>query len=278
MIQKFSYHTHTNFSDGSFPLSRMLEKAVELGWREIGVTDHLIIHENMNNSPVKKYFAERLNHFCFDNFNTAYEVISRNIESIRKQISQYSLKVYVGFEVDFFTYDGWLDRFLKLKECLDIDYLISGNHFLFDDSCQTLIHRKYLPQFVADEKEQNKWIARHFNTIARAADSGLFAFLAHIDSLKRSPECGEWGFQEERRQIIKALQDSHTACEVNTKGLCEGYGLYPSPWMLKEMCAAKIPVLISDDAHQPEKLGCGFEIAETTLANLNYKYRFQFGK
>lgn len=277
MIQNSSCHTHTNFSDGFVPLAQMLEKAVELGWYEIGITDHLIIHENMNNSPVKRYFAERLNHFCFDSFDNAFEVISRNIESIRRQLPIYPLKVYIGFEVDFFTYGGWLERFCKLKERLDIDYLISGNHFLFDESCQTLIHRKFLPQYVVDEKEQKQWIARHFNTIARAADSGLFAFLAHIDSLKRSPECGEWGFQEERRQIIKALKTSHTACEVNTKGLCESNGLYPSNWMFREMRNAKIPILISDVAHQPEKLGNDFQLAEETLACLGYTHRFQFG-
>ena len=51
-MQKFSYHTHTNFSDGSNSLEQMLEKAVSLGWSEIGISDHLIIHKDMKQSPV----------------------------------------------------------------------------------------------------------------------------------------------------------------------------------------------------------------------------------
>lgn len=40
---------------------------------------------------------------------------------------------------------------------------------------------------------------------------------------------------------------------------------------------AKIPILISDVAHQPEKLGNDFQLAEETLACLGYTHRFQFG-
>lgn len=275
-MQKFSYHTHTDFSDGQVPLAQMLEKAVELGWSEIGITDHAIIHENMQTFPEKEYFAPRYNRFCFDDFAKAYEILARNIESIRRQTPLFPLKVYVGFEVDFFTYDGWQEKLSALKERLDIDYLISGNHFLSDENCQILIRRDYLPQVTNGEADRKAWIARHFKTVARAAASGLFAFMAHIDAMRRLPDCGEDGFITERCTVIEAMKKSGTACEVNTKGLCKGYNLYPSAWTLSEMLKAKIPVVISDDAHRPEFLGRNFAEAENILAGMNYTYRFKF--
>ena len=50
-MQKFSYHVHTDFSDGKNSLEEVLDKAVSLGWEEIGISDHLIIHKDMKQSP-----------------------------------------------------------------------------------------------------------------------------------------------------------------------------------------------------------------------------------
>ena len=49
-MQNFSYHTHTVFSDGHNTIEEMLDRAEELGWREIGISDHLIVHKNITRS------------------------------------------------------------------------------------------------------------------------------------------------------------------------------------------------------------------------------------
>ena len=36
MIQNFSLHTHTTFSDGRNSISEMVEQAKKLGWKAIG--------------------------------------------------------------------------------------------------------------------------------------------------------------------------------------------------------------------------------------------------
>ena len=48
--QNFSYHTHTNFSDGKNTVLEMVKRAKELGFCELGISDHLSIHKNMQKS------------------------------------------------------------------------------------------------------------------------------------------------------------------------------------------------------------------------------------
>lgn len=50
-MQNFSYHTHTVFSDGHNTIEEMLDRAEELGWREIGISDHLIVHQKYYPQP-----------------------------------------------------------------------------------------------------------------------------------------------------------------------------------------------------------------------------------
>ncbi len=47
MIQNFSLHTHTTFSDGRNSISEMVEQAKKLGWKAIGISDHLTVHPSL---------------------------------------------------------------------------------------------------------------------------------------------------------------------------------------------------------------------------------------
>lgn len=40
----------------------------------------------------------------------------------------------MDFKVDYLPYDGWLEQFCQFKERLNIDYLISGNQYLSDET------------------------------------------------------------------------------------------------------------------------------------------------
>lgn len=50
-MQKFSYHNHTNFSDGKCSLEDMVAQAKAIGFCEMGISDHLIVHKNIEQSP-----------------------------------------------------------------------------------------------------------------------------------------------------------------------------------------------------------------------------------
>lgn len=274
MTQNFSYHTHTNFSDGKNTLEEMLNRAVELGWDEIGISDHLIVHKNIRNSR-SWYRWQTEPHIYHSDFAEVYEAFSRHAEHIRKTAEKYPLKVRVGAEVDFFTYAGWSESFAQLREKLDMDYCISGNHFLFmDDGCENLIDVKDIELLPLDIQETA--IRRHFKTIGQAAASGFFAFIAHLDYARKAAICQKGDFSEEKSELIKTLAAHNTATELSTKGLRKSDDFFPDSDMLKEIVANNIKLVISDDAHRVHELGFEFSKAEQVLSDLNYHNRWCF--
>lgn len=49
-MQKFSYHTHTNalgIFDGHHSAAEMIRRAEEIGYEEIGISNHLVYHPNL---------------------------------------------------------------------------------------------------------------------------------------------------------------------------------------------------------------------------------------
>lgn len=275
-MQNFSYHTHTTFSDGKNSVEEMLNRAVELEWDEIGISDHLIVHKNIRNSR-SWYRWQTEPHIYHSDFAETYETFARRSEYIRKAAENYPLKVRIGAEVDFFSYPGWDEAFSELYRKLDMDYCISGNHFLFmDDGCENIIDVKDIELLPLNF--QKKALSRHFKTIGQAAASGFFAFIAHLDYARKAVICQKGDFAEEKSEMIKILASNNVATELSTKGLRKGGDFFPDNEMLKEIIACNIKLVISDDAHRIHELGFEFDKAERILADLNYHNRWSFVK
>lgn len=258
-MQKFTYHCHTNFSDGRNTLEEMLDQAVKIGFDSIGISDHLIINDLV---PTNRTFAQAL------------PVLQNRIAEIRNTAKNYPLKVLVGFEIDYMPYPGWLDNFKKLKSQLDIDYLHTGNHYFLKDDCSKFISIYRSKEILSDTASLSKYFCRHFQTICQAVYSCQFDFLAHIDYARWSGLMKDSEYKDEIMNIVHALSETGTAVELNTKGLDSTGLFYPSVWILKELKAHKIPLVISDDAHHISQLGRYFKEAEDLLSDLGYSYRF----
>ncbi len=258
-MQKFTYHCHTAFSDGRNSLEEMLEQAVKIGFESIGISDHLIINDLI---PTNRTFAQAL------------PVLQQRIAEIRKVAKNYPLKVFVGFEVDYMPYPGWLDNFDKLKSQLDVDYLHTGNHYFMDTDCSRFISIYHSKEIFSDTSRLSEYFHRHFQTICQAVYSCRFDFLAHIDYARWSGLMKDGEYKDEIMNIVHALAETGTATELNTKGLDSTGSFYPSAWILKELKAHRVPIVISDDAHHISQLGRYFDKAEEILSDLNYTYRF----
>lgn len=277
-MQKFSYHTHTDFSDGSNTLKEMLDQAVKLGWEEIGISDHLIIHKNMKKSPSWQQLLGYTNGRIYrDDFKAAKEIFSRHAEEFRKFVKNYPLKVYLGYEVDYFPYDGWEEEFRDFIKELDYDYLVTGNHFLLTEDALTLVDIFRYDDLPNHDKTDTleKCLKRHYKTIEKAVRSGLFTFLAHMDYARKIEEHKKFPLIEERLNIVKALKETGVACELSTKGLRKIGDFYPQECIIKALIEAEVPIVISDDAHDIKQLGMDFDKAEETLRINDCKKRFK---
>ena len=275
-MQKFSYHTHTCFSDGKNTAEEMIQQAIDLGWEELGISEHLIVHKNIADSFSWYSWKKEPKIFHFD-FNSIYDSFAKHIEDVQEIAGKYNIKVRVGAEVDFFTYSGWFDEFMKFKERINLDYYISGNHFLFiDDECSNIIDIKDAAHL--DIKEQENCIRRHFKTLGEAAKSGVFSFIAHIDYIRKTQICGRFDFLEEKKELIKVFTETNTATEVSTKGLRKANDFYPNSDMIKQLMDNNIKLVISDDAHRVGELGYNFSDAEKVFSDNNYSNRWFFTK
>ncbi|MDO4161545.1 MAG: histidinol-phosphatase HisJ family protein [Pseudomonadota bacterium] len=278
-IQHCSYHSHTNFSDGANTLEEMVEKAKQIGFCELGISDHLIVHKNMSASLSAPMWYKRGHEHIYNNdFKKILPAYQKHCDEIRKFSRLSGFKIYVGFEVDFFTYAGWLDELRDFLSKLDYDYLISGNHMLFDEDCQQLFDLNDLPLLYPDVVQQEEFLRRHFQVINEAVKSGVFKFLAHLDYARKLGEaiCPADKFRQEKLQILDSLQKQNMPLEISTKGLRKIKDFYPCDWILTAAKERELKFVISDDAHAAAELGDRFNLAEEALRKHNIFNRLKF--
>lgn len=278
-IQDFSYHNHTTFSDGANTLEEMVDQAIKIGYTEMGISDHLIVHKNIDQSlswPIMTY--KSCSDIYLKDFKSNLSSYQKHCDKIRKMSKEKGIKLYVGFEVDFFTYDGWLEELKEFLSQLDYDYLVSGNHFFSSENGEEvfLIH-KSTPQLISQERLM-ELIKIHFNNICKSIDSGLYAFVAHLDYVRK---VGDQYFSAQRYwddicAVLAVLQKHGIATEISTKGLRKSGDYYPSVMILQEIAKRNIKMVISDDAHRIEELGYDFAKAEECLEKYGISNRLRF--
>lgn len=274
-MQKFSYHTHTDFSDGHNTPEEMLQQAADLGWEEIGISDHLIVHKNIRQSFSWPRWerTDKIEIFHAD-FSEAADGFCRHADHLRKLARRYNLKVRVGAEVDFFDYDGWAEEFAAFRHRVGLDYCISGNHFLPLNNGKQILDAK--DSAMLDQNALQAALRLHFATVTAAACSGMFAFIAHLDYLRKIPQWAEQAFAAEKTAVTAALAKSAVGTELSSKGIRKQGYFYPEENWLKQIIEADIPLVISDDAHRIEELGFEFDKAEALLQQLGCHKRWRF--
>lgn len=271
-MQKFTYHCHTNslqIFDGRNSVEEMVARAEQLGFEAIGISNHLICHPAIG--MIDKYAP-----MYFRDYKEAEEAYKRVSEEVRTVSLKHKIKVLVGFEVDYFKDALWENFFERLRQTLDADYYIGASHFIYNSDYSAVNKIAYLrtrPQTLDTDTITNG-LHNHWGNIIAAVNSGYFDFMAHLDLIRDKGFCLGTEWEEPRWQVIEALDKTKTAFELSTKGLRNGTEMYPTHWMVKELCRRQVPVLISDDAHNTESLGENFSVAESLLQDLNYTTRF----
>ncbi len=278
-VQNYSYHNHTDFSDGIDSLIAMVKRAKEIGFAELGISDHLIVHKNMYQSPSWADMQQKSAAYIYNaDFKSILDKYRYHCDEIRRLSRSENFKLYIGFEVDYFTYDGWEEEFKWFVSQLDYDYLQSGNHFFCNESCEKIINMANFLLLCQDNQLQYKYIAQHFSILKKAVESRMFKFLAHFDYLKRF--CGNAYrfdlFKNDIAVVLDGLQQTQTALEVSTKGLRKAGELYPGAEILQETAKRDIAVIINDDAHCAAELGMSFDKAEAELVKYGITKRLKF--
>ncbi|MBE6451948.1 MAG: histidinol-phosphatase HisJ family protein [Alphaproteobacteria bacterium] len=259
-MQKYTYHTHNNFDgvfDGRSTCEEMISKACELGFEQIGVSNHLVYHQNV---PL----GHRM---FFNDFKRALDVYKRSYDEIERVSSLYNINVLKGFEVDFFPSKEWRNSFEIFIKELKPDYLIGSTHFIrdkYEHNMYNIYHLDSLPANITKE-DLNELLLNYWNNIIESVKSGYFNFIAHMDYCTQFDLCIDEKWNDIKYKLIDTLKEYNQAFEINTSGIRRIGRPFPDRWIIDDLIKSKVPVLISDDAHSTDILGCGFDIAEDYL-------------
>lgn len=245
------YHLHTplcRHATGS--PSTYARHAVSVGLNEIGFSDH---------SPMARD--------DFDDWRMRLNQLDEYVESVRQARADVpQLQIRLALEVDYLP--GQEDWIRDLASRHPWDYLIGSVHYISNGWDIDNPHKISLWQ---TRPTQEVW-AEYFDSLTRAAASGLFDIIGHIDLPKK------FGFIPDQdptplvRPVLKAAAQAGCAIELNTAGLRkECREIYPSHHILRLAREAGVPITFGSDAHAPEEVGLNFPEALQLARDTGYQ-------
>ncbi|GIP32790.1 histidinol-phosphatase [Paenibacillus sp. J2TS4] len=259
-------------------LSHYFRIGTERGIQRFGMVDHLYrftefrsYYENhmiLDHTPLGRMQRYWLDRVCVGS-------IQPFIQSVHAAKDR-GVPVSLGIEADYFP--GGEDELRGLLARYELDYVIGSVHFLdgwgFDN-----------PE-TQDRFQGQDLVSLYellFETVKKAAASGMFHIIAHLDNLKvfgyRPDEALLLPMYEE---VAAALKRADVATEINT-GLAYRYPVKeacPSPGFLQVLCKHGVPITMSSDAHFPDDIGTMLDEAAERLLAAGYTeiVYFQAGK
>ena len=258
-MQNFSLHTHTIGFDGQNTEAEMLAQAKNLGWKQLGFSNHFIVHPKIKEAPMYAYALkggyQNIYSSSFDEVIAKFEKHYQIIDSLQKQTN---IRIFKGMEVDFFADCHWLENFSKAVTHLKPDYLIGSAHFV--EHKGTLYNSHDLKS--APKIEQNQLLHRYWQNQRAAAQSGLFTIMAHLDLMKKVGLGQEEQWIEEEQKNINIIKKQSLIVELNSSYFKFKDEPYPSPRIMEMLAQQHIPVILSDDAHASAQLGQYFPQTE----------------
>ncbi|MES2571290.1 MAG: histidinol-phosphatase, partial [Verrucomicrobiota bacterium] len=242
------YHLHTPLCAhaSGWPVE-FAERALQLGFKEIGFADH---------NPMPEYF---------DDWRMSLAELPRYLDAVAEARARFpELVIRLGLECDYLPgREAWIEELATLAEW---DFLIGSVHYLPEG--WEVDHPKYIGRHAG--ASEPIWES-YWTTYTECIRSGLFDFVAHPDLPKKFNYRPEGDLRRFYEPAIEALRDTGIAFEINTAGLRkECRELYPEASFVRMAHAAGIPLLINSDAHAVDELGAGFDQAAALAIAAGY--------
>src|ERR1700742_2572047 len=174
----------------------------------------------------------------------------------------------LGVECDFVP--GAEGRTAAMLEARDFDYVVGSVHFVGEGDA-AVDHDGFDVWETLDGDPEVIW-ERYFDHFDRCARSGLFDILAHPDLVKvwgSGRPLPEGDLRRFYEPAVEAIVAGGSAVELSTAGLRKPVGeLYPARQFAELVVEAGVPFALSSDAHLPEQVGFGYDLAVEFLDEL----------
>jgi histidinol-phosphatase (PHP family) len=237
------YHVHVvahgEYSFSQERVNEFLDRAVERGIQEIGLSDH-------------DQYADQIDIELFKKIQTAH----RNNIDIR-----------LGLEVDYIP--GREEQIQEIIHRKEYDYIIGSVHFIdgwgFD-------HPDFRDGF--DHRDIDEIYSRYAELLTKMVQSGFFDIVGHLDLIKiwghRPRRKSSLHYLE---PVLRVIKKHGLAVEINSAGLRKTVEeLYPAPKLVEMMFNYNIPLTFGSDAHNPEQMGEGLAEAYRSARRAGYRY------
>lgn len=246
---KANYHTHTYLCGHAVgTVDDYVNKAIELGFKEIGISDH---------AHTPKYF---MSPFDYKRNELAQVMSDEDFENIYKpavlkEKEKRKIKVFLGLETEYLP--EFHDYFVELRK--KVDYLVLGLHFF-----------NYKGKTYSTYEDIDAESLEYYKNIAiKAMSTGIYSIFAHPDLFMYAyhSKKGDGIFDEVcekcSKEIIDAAIKYDIYLEVNANGIQNTFSyfpgnkqyLYPREEFWKLVKDTKAKIVIGADAHSPEALG-----------------------
>lgn len=225
-------------------------RAMELGFTEIGFTDH---------SPMARD--------DFDDWRMLAGELDEYVQKVRRAQREFpQLTIRLGLEVDYLPgHEDWI-RDLATRH--PWDYFIGSVHYVSDgwaiDNPNKLSEWKQRDSFEV-------WKI-YFDRLTQAAATGLFEIIGHADLPKKFGHRPTKDCTPLYERFLAAARKHNCAIELNTAGLRkECREIYPSRQILELAFAKGVPITFGSDAHKPEEVGMNFVEAIALARSVGYR-------
>ena len=240
-----NYHTHTvRCLHASGTEREYVERACANGLKILGFSDHAPYL-----FPADYYSGMRMR---------PHETASycETIEALRAEFSD-RIQLHIGFEMEY--YPKYFDDTIRFLHDYPIEYLILGQHFLFNE-----IDRVYSGAATEDESV----LAQYVTQCETALRTEKFTYFAHPDLIRYTGN--DAVYRRYITRLIRTAKELDVPLELNILGLSTKRA-YPNERFWQLVAEADAPCIIGCDAHHTE------DVAKPEDVRAAYDYLARFG-
>lgn len=250
-------HTHTARCGHARGWERdYVEQALALGLEAIAITDHIPF-----------YWLPRDQHD--PSLAMAPEELPGYVESVLRLKEAYAnrIQVFLGIEADYV--EGHEETLAGILAAYPFDLVLGSVHWLDGFWVDAPDSRRVYEE--GPEAVRRIW-ANYWIQLEKAARSGLFDVLAHLDLPKKFGFFPEEPLAELEERVLEAIVQAGVAVELSSAGRRKPVGEdYPSARWLARLAAEGVPLVLSSDAHAPQEVGFGFADLAQKLSTLGVR-------
>lgn len=250
-------HSHTEFCDGRASMAEIAASACDAGFKVWGTSPH---------SPI----------CCESGANMKFSDMDDYLRVSAKLKSEYTdrMKILAGMEIDYISHE--FGPHIEYFRNLPLDYRIGSVHFVRTRDgrpvdCDGPAER-FLKYLERDFNGDIRYVAEtYFDMQLEMLEAGGFDIIGHLDKIGDNGSVADPGLEDydwyssRVEKVIAKAVEKGVVIEVNTKKYPATGRFFPDCrwWPLLKKYNAKI--IISTDAHYPDKVDAGYREAEHLL-------------